>query len=83
MATKEQRDRYADEFAARFEALTKWAIENWPNDEAPLSSSEFSGMRKEIGLILGSRLSESKKGQASALKADQSQYVHVNPAPWP
>lgn len=83
MATKEQRDLYADEFAARFEALTRWAIENWPNEEAPLSSSEFSGIRKEIGLILGSRLNETKKGQANTSKNEQSQYVHVNPAPWP
>lgn len=83
MATKEQRDRYADEMAARFEAFTRWAIENWPNDEAPLTSSEFSGARKEIGLLLGTRLSETKTGEASSPKRDQPQYVHVNPAPWP
>lgn len=83
MATKEQCDRYADEMAARFEAFTKWAVENWPNKDAPLMSSDFAESRKEIGLILGSRLSEAQTETPSERSGDDTQYIHVNPAPWP
>ena len=83
MATKEQREHYADEVAARFEAFTKWAIEHWPNKEVPLMSSDFAEARKEIGFILGSRLSEAQTGTSPPRPSDQRQYVNVNPAPWP
>lgn len=83
MATKEQRDQFADEMAARFEAFTQWAIENWPNKEAPLTSYDFAATRKEIGLILGHRLREEKPSSEAGPEGDQTQYVHVNPAPWP
>ncbi len=83
MATKEQCDRYADEVAARFEAFARWAIENWPNKDAPLMSSDFAESRKEIGLILGSRLSEAQTETPSMRKGDHRQYVQMNPAPWP
>ncbi len=83
MATKEQRDRYADEVAARFEAFTKWAVANWPNKDDPLMSSDFAASRKEIGLILGSRLSEAQTETPSMRTGDHKQYVHVSPAPWP
>lgn len=83
MATKEQRDQFADEMAARFEAFTQWAIENWPNKEAPLTSYDFADARKEIGFILGQRLREEKSSSGARTGRDQTQYVHVNPAPWP
>ena len=83
MATKEECDKYADELAARFEAFTQWAIENWPNKESPLMSSDFAESRREMGLILGSRLSEAQTETPSPSAEDQTQYVHVNPAPWP
>lgn len=83
MATKEQRDHFADEMAARFEAFTQWAIENWPNNESPLTSYDFADARKEIGYILGQRLREDTSASTSGQKLEHAQYVHVNPAPWP
>lgn len=83
MATKEECDRYAEELAARFEAFTRWAIENWPGKETPLMSSDFAESRKEVGMILGSRLSEAQTETPSMRNGNHQQYVHVNPAPWP
>jgi hypothetical protein len=83
MATKEQCDQYADDVAAKFEAFTQWAIENWPHRDYPLMQSDFAESRKEIGLILGNRLREVQNGSDSRSTKDQKQYVHVNPAPWP
>ena len=84
MATKEQCDRFANEMAHRFEDLTKWAIENWPNKDTPLLSSDFSESRKEIGQILGPRLSEGRTDLHEPTSEDSSpQYVQTTPAPWP
>lgn len=84
MATKEQCDRYATEMAHRFEDLVKWAIETWPNKDTPLLSSDFSESRKEIGLILGPRLSEGRTDLPEFPGDDDSaQYVQTTPAPWP
>jgi hypothetical protein len=84
MANKEECDRFANEMAHRFEEFTNWAIENWPNKNTPLLSSDFSESRKEIGQILGPRLSEGRTDLPESPSEDSStQYVQTNPAPWP
>jgi hypothetical protein len=84
MSSKEQRDKFADETAQRFEDFVKWTIENWPDQEHPLLQSDFSESRQELGHILGVKLSEAQAGAPSPQSDDNSaQYVNVNPAPWP
>ena len=84
MADKEQCDRFANEMAQRFEELVKWATQNWPHPDIPLQSSDFSESRKEIGQILGPRLSEGRTDLQESPSADDSaQYVQMTPAPWP
>ncbi len=84
MADKEQCDRFANELAHRFEDLVKWATENWPDKNIPLMSADFSESRKEIGQILGPRLSESRTDFPESPSEDSSaQYVQTTPAPWP
>jgi hypothetical protein len=84
MANKEQCDRFANEMAYRFEDLVKWAIENWPNKDTPLLSSDFSESRKEIAQILGPRLSEGRTDLPGSSSEERfAQYVQTTPAPWP
>jgi hypothetical protein len=84
MANKEQCDRFANEMARRFEDLVKWATENWPNKDTPLLSSDFSESRKEIGQILGPRLSEGRTDLPELPGENRSEdYVQTTPAPWP
>lgn len=84
MATKEQSDQFANEMARRFEDLVKWATENWPDQDTPLLSADFSESRKEIGQILGPRLSEGRTDLPELPGEDDSaQYVQTTPAPWP
>jgi hypothetical protein len=84
MADKEQCDKFADEMARRFEDFTQWAIDNWPNKDFPLLQSDFSESRKEIGHILGARLSESQEAPPPSPAAENSpRYINMNPAPWP
>jgi hypothetical protein len=85
MSDKEQYDRYAAEFAQRFEAFINWAMENWPNRNFPLMQSDFSKSRKEIAQILGPKLGEGE-GNANPppeTDKDMPQYVDMNPTPWP
>jgi hypothetical protein len=83
MASKEECDRYAVELAQRFENLTQWAISNWPNKEFPLLESDFSASRKELGEILGPKLSSGETSPSSPLDDEAGQYRNVTPAPWP
>lgn len=83
MANKQECDRYATEIARRFEEFTQWAITNWPEKNFPLLSSEFAESRKEIGMILGSKLQQGQQEASSGSSQEPTQYVDVNPAPWP
>ena len=82
MATKEQCDRYAAEAAERFDQFVQWAVANWPDKNFPLQSSDFAESRRELGAILGSRLHE-RQGDTSSAGPDNTQYIDMNPAPWP
>jgi hypothetical protein len=83
MASKEECDRYADEVARRFEEFTSWAIANWPEKNFPLLSSDFTQSRREVGMILGSKLHEGHSGTSDDANKNDAQFVHMNPAPWP
>lgn len=84
MASKKDCDIYAAQLAYRFEELTKWAIENWPNKEFPLLDSDFSASRRELGEILGRKLSEGEDiSSDSKGDADKGQFINMNPMPWP
>lgn len=83
MASKEQCDRFAAEMAHRFEEFTAWAVEHWPHKDMPLLSSDFAESRKEIGQILGSRLSEGRTDLAEPSGDDAARFVQTTPAPWP
>jgi hypothetical protein len=84
MASKEECDRYAAELTQRFEELTRWAIANWPKKDFPLLSSDFSESRREIGGIVGSKLGDASNDDvASDRRRGSSQYVDMNPMPWP
>jgi hypothetical protein len=84
MDDKERYDQYAAELAQRFEDLIKWAIENWPNKNFSLMQSDFEQSRKEIGQILGPKLSEGEASPpAPATGKDDPPFIDMNPAPWP
>jgi hypothetical protein len=84
MASKHECDQYAAELNARFEQLTKWAIENWPKREFPLLSSDFIQSRREISEIVGPKLGDCCDQETSSHKdGDTARVVMMNPMPWP
>jgi len=82
MASKAECDKYAAMLAQRFEEYTRWAIQNWPNKDFPLIASDFDASRRELGEILGPKLSEGEEKSPSA-ESEQGQYRDVTPMPWP
>jgi hypothetical protein len=83
MASKEEYDQFATELTKRFEALTQWAMENWPNKEFPLLQSDFSASRREIGEIIGPKLGDGDQNASPSRKDDSAPYLDMNPMPWP
>lgn len=86
MADKEACDRYAAEFARRFDEFTQWARDNWPIEYAPLLTSDFNASRRELQSILGEKLQQGQDQDAvteSPPNDGSIQYVNINPAPWP
>ncbi len=84
MKNKDELDQYAAEMVRRFEALTTWAIENWPHHDFPLMQSDFAESRREIAKIVGPKLGEGDPNAPSSPPDDQDgQYIDMNPAPWP
>jgi hypothetical protein len=78
----DERDLYATELTQRFDALIDWAVQNWPNANQPLEASDFSASRRELSLLLGARLHQGNPTQSPPHSQD-TQYVNLNPAPWP
>ncbi len=83
MASKQECDHYATEVARRFEEFTTWCISNWPEKNFPLLSSDFTESRKEVGMILGSKLHEGQSQDSASAANNSEQYIQMNPAPWP
>nr|WP_315217425.1 hypothetical protein [uncultured Duganella sp.] len=83
MVNEDTRREFVNELWQRFEELQRWAEENWPDKEHPLSSADFVESRKEI---LGLRNpAQAPGGLPTDREPEQggAQYVNVNPAPWP
>ncbi|MBC7414656.1 MAG: hypothetical protein H7327_06950 [Herminiimonas sp.] len=94
MPTKQEADQYAADVVEHFDAFVHWAIAHWPNPHTPLVADDFSAGRREISVLLGTRLDAAEDGtstprsDAGAMSPSESsdpsaQYVNVNPAPWP
>ncbi|WP_136418320.1 MULTISPECIES: hypothetical protein [Oxalobacteraceae] len=83
MANKQECDKYAAELIQRFEDFTRWAIAHWPNPESPLLSSDFNESRREIGRLAGPKLGEGSADDGSAGNRETTQYIDMNPMPWP
>ena len=83
MENEDPRRQFINELWQRFEQLQQWAMENWPDQEHPLSSADFVETRKEI---LGLRNPpQAPAGLAAEREPEQggAQYVNMNPTPWP
>lgn len=83
MINEESRRQFVSELWQRFEELQKWAEENWPDQENPLSSADFVESRKEI---LGIRNpAQAPAGPVAGREPEQggAQYENLNPTPWP
>jgi hypothetical protein len=83
MNNEDPRRQFINELWQRFEQLQQWAMENWPDQEHPLSSADFVESRKEI---LGLRdPAQAPAGLPAGRKPEQggAQYVDMNPTPWP
>ena len=84
MAEKQVSDAYAAEVVRRLEEFVDWSRDNWPVPAFALMDSDFDGVRREIQLILGERLTQAQEAAGTAEPAAGGpQYRPVNPAPWP
>jgi hypothetical protein len=84
MASKQECDQYAAELTERFEQLTQWAMENWPNKEFPLLRSDFTESRKELAQIAGPKLGDCDTDTSPPAKGDDAPpFIDMNPMPWP
>jgi hypothetical protein len=72
---------FKHDFEVRFDALVRWAMENWPDKKNPLSVSDFSEMREAISII-GTVEGRAKDEELEPEKGGP-QYVSVDPTPWP
>ncbi|MBV6319764.1 hypothetical protein [Duganella violaceipulchra] len=83
------RRQFVNELWQRYEQLQRWAEENWPDKEHPLSSADFVETRKELlGLrnpaqAPGQRSPGEAQGDAREPEQGGAQYIDVNPTPWP
>ncbi|MYM87219.1 hypothetical protein GTP81_18180 [Rugamonas sp. FT107W] len=83
------RRQFVSELWQRYEELQRWAEENWPDKEHPLSSADFVETRKELlGLrnpaqAPGRPASAGASGDAREPEQGGAQYIDVNPTPWP
>lgn len=75
------RNNYSKELNSRFEQLRRWAMDNWPLPDQPLTTADFSAAEHEIQLLLGAKLHSQLP--ASAPEDFEPQYLPVTPAPWP
>ena len=83
MVNEDTRRQFVNELWQRFEELQRWAEENWPDKENPLTSADFVESRKEI---LGLRNPAQAPGGLPADREPEqggAQYENLNPAPWP
>lgn len=85
MDNEDARRQFISELWQRYEQLQAWAVENWPDQDNPLSSADFVESRKEI---LGLRNPSQAPGHARLENEPEpeqggAQYVDLNPAPWP
>jgi hypothetical protein len=84
MASNEECDRYAAEAARRFDDFVRWAVANWPHKNFPLVGSDFTESRRELSAILGSKLHDGQQASPSSASSNgSSQYIDMNPSPWP
>ncbi|MGB7196424.1 MAG: hypothetical protein WBD81_23460 [Collimonas pratensis] len=75
------REDYAKELTVRFKQLRRWAIDNWPLPDTPLSKADFNAAESDIRLLLGAKLNTAT--EARSPEDLEPQYLPVTPAPWP
>ncbi|AMO95107.1 hypothetical protein CFter6_2435 [Collimonas fungivorans] len=75
------RNNYSKELNNRFKQLRRWAMDNWPLSDQPLTTADFSAAEHEIQLLLGAKLHSQLP--ASMPEDIEPQYLPVTPAPWP
>jgi hypothetical protein len=83
MATRKECDQYAVELNERFEALIRWAIQNWPRKNYPLLMSDFSASRREISTIIGPKLGDGEAEANDSPNNSSASYISTTPMPWP
>lgn len=83
MTGKDERAQFLAELKQRFEGLTTWAIEAWPDRDKPLSRADFDIARKALLDIVERDDIGDRNAAVPEPAEDGPQYRNVNPAPWP
>lgn len=81
MEAKEQMEVFRKELIRRFDELTHWAVDNWPDKSRPLSAVDFVAIRQQMAAA-GDKPGESGK-QGLDPSEGGPQYIDMDPAPWP
>jgi hypothetical protein len=83
MENEDPRRQFINELWQRFEQLQQWAMENWPDQEHPLSSADFVESRKEILGLRDPAQAPARLPEDREPEQGGAQYVDMNPTPWP
>ncbi len=85
MAEKQHSNTFAAEYARRFDELTQWAINSWPDQRLPLKESDLKVQRAALIQILVEKLADNTDPQRPSYGRgqDEPQYSDLNPSPWP
>jgi hypothetical protein len=84
MSGKPENTRIAAEMEKRLDEFTMWAIANWPDRNAPLTTADFDPVRRKIASLRGQGTDIEERNAAIPEPADSGpQYVNVTPSPWP
>ncbi|HCE09645.1 MAG TPA: hypothetical protein DEQ40_13805 [Oxalobacteraceae bacterium] len=81
MENKQVWHEFTVELERRFGELERWALQHWPDQDRPLSTSDFSPLRYELSLISNRLKNEDQRGPEPSEGGPQ--YINMNPEPWP
>lgn len=81
MDTQEQMQAFRNELIRRFDELTHWAIDNWPDKGRPLTAVDFVQIREQMAVAGVSR--EDVDKQKREPSEGGPQYRDIDPTPWP
>ncbi|SNS83399.1 hypothetical protein SAMN06265795_107107 [Noviherbaspirillum humi] len=83
MTSREEIDAFRSELLRRFDELTHWAVDNWPDRQRPLTAVDFAPMREHFARAGEPPEHLRQEEPPPDPAAGGPQFRDVDPAPWP